>query len=226
MNLNLNSILRYLTLVAGVDSSLIKINLQDHSWFNTMNRIIEFLSTMMSFLVWSTTRKVTELMIVSAKRFSTKTSTTKIVLPAITKTETETTQCEPAKPNRLQPLNNLEELTALCPDAEKRPFSTSSDSSNTTNKFYKVLQMQILLNDTRKSICGLLIKVYGNSVQLSTRKQNCISLSTMEAEYITSSICISEALRIRNVLASINLRDNQLSKIFILILEFLVSYKK
>lgn len=54
-------------------------------------------------------------------------------MPAITESETETTQFEPAKSNRLQPSNNLKDFPVLHPGAVKPPFSTSSASSNKTN---------------------------------------------------------------------------------------------
>lgn len=59
--------------------------------------------------------------------------------------------------------------------------------------------------ETRKSTTKFLIKVYCNNVQWGIRKQNYVSLSTMESEYVALGMGITETLWIRNVLTGMNL---------------------
>lgn len=49
------------------------------------------------------------------------------------------------------------------------------------------------LND-RKSVTGFLFKVFGNVVTWVTRKQNCVTLSTTEAELVALSVSVCEGL--------------------------------
>lgn len=70
--------------------------------------------------------------------------------------------------------------------------------------------------NSRKSITGFLIKIFGNSVIWGSRKQNCVALSTCEAEYIALSTAISETLWVQKLLNSIGFNKNDFSpsKIF------------
>lgn len=45
----------------------------------------------------------------------------------------------------------------------------------------------------RKSVTGFVIKVFGNVVTWVTRKQNCITLSTTEAELVALCACVTES---------------------------------
>lgn len=54
--------------------------------------------------------------------------------------------------------------------------------------------------NTRKSTSGLVIKVFGNLVQWGSRKQNSVSLSSCEAEYVALSSTITGVLWVRKVL--------------------------
>lgn len=44
----------------------------------------------------------------------------------------------------------------------------------------------------RKSTSGFLIKVYGNTIAWVTKKQNCVALSTTEAELISLCSAVQE----------------------------------
>lgn len=56
----------------------------------------------------------------------------------------------------------------------------------------------------RKSVSGYLFKVFGNVVSWTTRKQNCVALSTTEAELIALSASVCEGLWIKKLLSDFN----------------------
>ncbi|XP_053685754.1 uncharacterized protein LOC128735287 [Sabethes cyaneus] len=59
------------------------------------------------------------------------------------------------------------------------------------------------MND-RRSTSGCLFQVFGNTVSWTTRKQTSVSLSSTEAEYISSSQAACEAIWLRNLLSEFN----------------------
>lgn len=59
--------------------------------------------------------------------------------------------------------------------------------------------------NSRKSTTGFVIKVFGNLVQWGSRKQNCVALSSCEAEFIALSVTVSEVLWIQKVLTDLGL---------------------
>ena len=62
--------------------------------------------------------------------------------------------------------------------------------------------------DDRKSTSGCVFLFGGTTVSWLSKKQNCISKSTMEAEYISCSTTISNAVWIKHVVESLNLDLN------------------
>lgn len=63
--------------------------------------------------------------------------------------------------------------------------------------------------NSRKSTSGFVIKVFGNLIQWASRKQNCVALSTCEAEYVALSITVSEVLWIQKLLLDLGFDTNQ-----------------
>ena len=59
----------------------------------------------------------------------------------------------------------------------------------------------------RKSTSGYLFKIFGCTVVWCSRKQNCVTLSSTEAEYIALAEAVTEATWIYNLLQDLNLPD-------------------
>ena len=55
----------------------------------------------------------------------------------------------------------------------------------------------------RKSVTGYVIKLNGNAISWRTKKQEMVSLSSAEAEYIALSVCITESLFVAQMLSEI-----------------------
>lgn len=68
------------------------------------------------------------------------------------------------------------------------------------------------LND-RKSVSGYLFKVYGNTVSWITRKQNCVALSSTEAELVALCTAVRDSLWLKKLLNDMNL-NIQFIKVF------------
>lgn len=66
------------------------------------------------------------------------------------------------------------------------------------------------LND-RKSVSGFLFKIFGNVVSWVTRKQNCVALSTTEAELIALSASVSEGLWLLKLLRDFDFHLNKVT---------------
>lgn len=62
----------------------------------------------------------------------------------------------------------------------------------------------------RKSTSGYIMMVYGCTVSWSSTKQQCVSLSSTEAEYIALAKGISEGCWIKNLMCEINLKCNKI----------------
>lgn len=56
----------------------------------------------------------------------------------------------------------------------------------------------------RKSITGFVIKIFGNVVGWVTRKQNCVSLSSSEAELIALCDAVCDCLYFKRLLIDFN----------------------
>lgn len=65
----------------------------------------------------------------------------------------------------------------------------------------------------RKSVSGYLIQVFGNTVTWVTRKQNCVALSSTEAELIALCTAVQDCLWFRNSLEEMGI-DTKHLKIF------------
>lgn len=59
---------------------------------------------------------------------------------------------------------------------------------------------------TRRSTSGYLFEIGNGAVTWSSRRQKCVSLSTMEAEYVAACEASKEAVWIRNLLQDLNPR--------------------
>lgn len=60
----------------------------------------------------------------------------------------------------------------------------------------------------RKSTSGYCLKLYGKLILWSSKKQSTVALSSTEAEYISLSLCISEACWLRNLLIELCICNN------------------
>ena len=58
----------------------------------------------------------------------------------------------------------------------------------------------------RKSISGYLMKVFGNTVSWVTRKQNCVALSSTEAELVAMCAAIQDGLWIKRLLKDMHVK--------------------
>ncbi|XP_065368776.1 uncharacterized protein LOC135961209 [Calliphora vicina] len=56
---------------------------------------------------------------------------------------------------------------------------------------------------TRKSTSGYLFKVFGNTVTLTSKKQQVIACSTTEAEYLALSLAVQEGVWLRDLLSDL-----------------------
>lgn len=65
------------------------------------------------------------------------------------------------------------------------------------------------LND-RKSVTGYLFKVFNNTISWTTRKQNCVALSSTEAELTALCSAVCEALWLRKLLLDLNINIHEL----------------
>lgn len=61
----------------------------------------------------------------------------------------------------------------------------------------------------RKSVSGFVFKVFGNSISWATRKQNCVALSTTEAELIALSISVCEGLWLKRLLCDFGIETKK-----------------
>ena len=59
--------------------------------------------------------------------------------------------------------------------------------------------------DESKSTCGYVFTVGGEAVSWCSKKQDCIALSTMEAEYVTCCLAAQQAIWLRSFLQDLNL---------------------
>lgn len=59
------------------------------------------------------------------------------------------------------------------------------------------------IND-RKSVSGFIIKIFGNTVSWVTRKQNCVALSTTEAELVALCSPVQDSLWFKKLLSDLN----------------------
>lgn len=64
-------------------------------------------------------------------------------------------------------------------------------------------------NDTtdRKSTTGFIFKLFGGTVSWVSRKQNCVCLSSTEAEYIALSDCLCECLWLQKLLEDLDIKN-------------------
>lgn len=62
----------------------------------------------------------------------------------------------------------------------------------------------------RKSISGYLIKLFGNCITWVTKKQNCITLSTTEAELVALCSAVQDCLWIKKILNDMKIQHNTL----------------
>lgn len=60
----------------------------------------------------------------------------------------------------------------------------------------------------RKSVSGYLIKIFGNIVAWVTRKQNCVALSSTEAELVAMCSAVQDSLWFKRLLDDINIKVN------------------
>ena len=63
----------------------------------------------------------------------------------------------------------------------------------------------------RKSVSGYLIKIFGNTISWVTRKQNCVALSTTEAELIALCSSVVDGLWFKKLLLDLNIMINYFS---------------
>ena len=81
-----------------------------------------------------------------------------------------------------------------------------------------VTLMQIGQETTQKPTSGYIFMLSGGAISWSSRKQNCVALSTAEAEYVALSVAVQECIWLRQVEAELGstsegpnliLEDNQ-----------------
>lgn len=65
----------------------------------------------------------------------------------------------------------------------------------------------------RKSVSGYLIQIFGNTINWTTRKQNCVVLSSTEAELIALCTAVQEYLWFKKLIIDMGIEPKQL-KIF------------
>lgn len=63
----------------------------------------------------------------------------------------------------------------------------------------------------RKSVSGFLCKVYGDVVSWVTRKQNCVALSTTEAELVALSMAVCECLWLKKLLCDLKVKVDKIA---------------
>ncbi|KXJ62359.1 hypothetical protein RP20_CCG018221 [Aedes albopictus] len=55
----------------------------------------------------------------------------------------------------------------------------------------------------RKCVSGFLLKVHGNTVAWSSKKQSTVAMSSTEAEYVAMSSCVSETIWLAGLMADL-----------------------
>ena len=60
----------------------------------------------------------------------------------------------------------------------------------------------------RKSVSGYIIKVFGNTITWITRKQNCVALSSTEAELVALCLAVQDCLFFKKLLCDMNVNVN------------------
>ena len=66
----------------------------------------------------------------------------------------------------------------------------------------------------RKSTTGYVIRMYGNSIYWKSKKQNIVTKSSTEAEYVALSVCVSEIKLIRELLKEFELEFKEPIRIY------------
>lgn len=76
---------------------------------------------------------------------------------------------------------------------DEKPLSVYADSDWANDK------------ETRKSTTGFLIKVYGDTVVWCSRKQQIVTLSSTEAEYVSACQAVQESIWVEKLLTDLNI---------------------
>lgn len=61
----------------------------------------------------------------------------------------------------------------------------------------------------RRSVSGFVLKVFGNVISWSSKKQNCVALSSTEAEYIALCPAVTEVLFVKQLLLDLDISFEQ-----------------